>query len=126
MTAPAQSQRSDSLWIKILYFPLTRIILAALAVLIAVGIVQAVVVGAGNALALKNNPFTALLYYALFLILTVLAATQSYRFYVRWMEKRAVTELGMDGAWREGGTGALFGIALIAATLAILGLLGAY
>jgi membrane protease YdiL (CAAX protease family) len=123
---PAQSPRSDGLWVKILYFPLTRILVAALAVLIAVGIVQAVVVGAGSAFALKANPFTAILYYALFLVLTVLAATQSYRFYVRRLEKRSVIELGLDGAWREGGTGALFGIALIAATLAILGLLGVY
>ncbi len=126
MTAPAQSQRSDSVWTKILHFPLTRIVLAALAVLIAASLAEGIVVALGGALALKTRPLTAIIYYALFMILTVLAVTQSYRVYVRWVEERAVSELGTNGAWREGGTGALFGMALIAATVAILAIFGLY
>ena len=49
-----------------------------------------------------------------------------YRFYVRRIEKRQMTELATPGMARELGAGLLLGGALVALTFAILGALGVY
>src|SRR4051794_6958357 len=100
MTTPAESQRSASLWEKIRDLPLTRILLAALVVLVAVAFAQEIVIFLGIVLSPKESPVTGVPYYTLFLIASVLAATQSYRLYVRLIEKRPVSELATYGAWR--------------------------
>lgn len=65
-------------------------------------------------------------YYAAYLIVSVLVAFFVYRAYVRIGEKRAVSELSGTGASRELGVGALLGLGLIAATVGVLWGLGFY
>ncbi len=65
-------------------------------------------------------------YYLVYLIFSVLAASLTYRAYVRVVEKRSVTELSAAGAPRELGIGALVGLGMVAAIVGILWLLGYY
>ena len=65
-------------------------------------------------------------YYLVYLIVSVLAASLTYRAYVRVVEKRSVTELSAAGAPRELGIGALVGLGMVAAIVGILWLLGYY
>ena len=62
------------------------------------------------------------IYYASYLIVSVLVAYLVYWAYVRMVERRPVTELSGPGALRELGIGA----ALVAATVGIMWLLGYY
>jgi membrane protease YdiL (CAAX protease family) len=126
MTAKTIAQRSSNLLGKIIHFPLTRMVLAALCVSLVVAGVQSLVVLLGKGLALKNSAPTAFLYYAIYVAVSVLAAGLAYEIYVRLLEKRPVTELAGAGAWREALTGVLLGMGLMATTVGILWLLGDY
>lgn len=117
---------TKSKYYPILTFPLTRMVLAALAVGLVVASVQAGVVGLGAALALKSQTTTALLYYLLYTVAGVGTALLTYRFYVQLIEVRPVDELASNQAWWEGVTGFLIGGGLMAITVGILWLLGAY
>lgn len=56
----------------------------------------------------------------------VLVAVAAYRFYVRRVEQRPVTELSGPGAWGETGAGVLVGAALFATVIGVLAAAGAY
>lgn len=107
-------------------FPFMRMVLAALAVGLVVASIQAGVVGLGAALALKSHTATAILYYLLYTVTGAGAALLTYRYYVRLIEARPVNELASNHAWREGGAGFLIGGGLMALTVGVLWLLGAY
>ena len=66
------------------------------------------------------------IYYASYLIVSVLVACLVYRAYVCMVERRPITELSGPGAFRELGIGVLIGAALVAATVGIMWLLGYY
>ena len=50
----------------------------------------------------------------------------AYAQYVRWVERRPVTELGLQGALPEFGVGYLLGAALFTSVISVLGLLGVF
>ncbi|MFZ6644798.1 CPBP family intramembrane glutamic endopeptidase [Undibacterium sp. TJN25] len=101
---------------RILYFPLTRIILGILATMLPValtfGIVQAVV----------EKSMRIVWPYLLATALCIGA----YLLYVRLMEKRSAQELSLAGAGKELGAGLLSGTLLLAVTMGALALAGAY
>jgi membrane protease YdiL (CAAX protease family) len=107
---------------RILFFPLTRILIAFFAVALAYGLVQVGMLLLGQALGLSGAPFWILLS----AILMLIAAYGSYWLYVRVFEKRPLTELSFPGAPRELGAGILFGAALFTLVVGILWLLGSY
>jgi hypothetical protein len=64
--------------------------------------------------------------YGIFLVLAVPVLVVAYRFLVRWLERRDVTELGRLGAARELGIGLAIGFALFAVTIGVIAILGGY
>jgi membrane protease YdiL (CAAX protease family) len=65
-------------------------------------------------------------HFALFLVLGVPVLVVAYRFLVRWLERRDVTELDRVGAARELGAGLAIGFALFAAAIGVIAVLGGY
>lgn len=86
------------LW-QILHFPLVRIILASLVLLIGVGGVQSLLIQPIRAAATLSSP-VALGWLALYLAGSVLVAYGCYGAYVRIVEQRHVDELSRAGAAR--------------------------
>jgi membrane protease YdiL (CAAX protease family) len=123
MTSYTESgRRTGRLW-QVIHFPLVRIILASLVLLIGVGGAQSIVIQPLLATPSLSSP-AALLWLALYLASSVLVAFGCYGAYVRFVEQRRVAELSNTRAARELGTGGLIGGALFAATLLALWLLG--
>jgi membrane protease YdiL (CAAX protease family) len=105
-------------WWSFLQFPLTRILLASIAVLLWGGALQA------GAKALRTRPESPLgVSLGLLMMVGVLAV---YAGYVRLIERRAVIELGAAGAPLEFAAGALVGAALFCSTMLLLWMLGAW
>lgn len=99
-----------------LQFPLTRIVIAIVAIAIVPGVIQAAVKAAGVA------PHSAAGVVGALLIIAGTLAT--YAAFVRVIERRRVTELGSTGAASELGAGFVLGFALFSLTMSVLWLLG--
>ncbi len=99
-----------------LQFPLTRIVIAIIALALVIGIIQTAVKGAGIAPHSLPGVIGALL---------IIGATlATYAGFVRVIERRPVTELGRDGAPIELGSGFVLGVALFSLTMLVLWSLG--
>jgi membrane protease YdiL (CAAX protease family) len=122
MTSYTESGRRTSRLRQIMCFPLVRIILASLVLLIGVGGVQALVIQPLR-VAPALSSLAALGWLALFLASSVLVAFGCYGAYVRYVERRRVDELSSTHAARELGVGGLIGGALFATTILLLWLL---
>jgi len=107
---------------KILQFPLVRIMIAILFVGVGVAIGQVALNLLRSALSITDAEVANLL---AFLLVTP-AAYFAYWMYVRFVEKRALTELQGENALREFGLGALTGFGLFSFVVATLWLLGFY
>src|SRR6266542_2433355 len=123
MTSYAEPGRRTGLLWQVIHFPLVRIILASLVLLIGVGGVQSIAIQPLRAAASLSSP-AALGWLAFYLASSVLVAFGCYGAYVRFVERRRVDELSSARATRELGWGGLIGGALFAATLLLLWLLG--
>ncbi|HEX5122260.1 MAG TPA: type II CAAX endopeptidase family protein [Rhodanobacteraceae bacterium] len=99
-----------------LQFPLTRIVLAIVAIAVVIGLIQTAVKAAGIATHSAAGVIGALL--------IIVATLATYVAFVRIVEKRRVTELGGAGAARELGAGFVLGLALFSLTMFVLWLLG--
>jgi membrane protease YdiL (CAAX protease family) len=118
-TSPVLAPRRS--WpVRVIQFPLTRIVLALMFV---VGTLLIVQVGVDWIVKLTGNDSYAKLLGA---CLLAAYACLSYAGFVRLVERRRVTELGPRGALVEFLAGALAGAGLISATIATMALLGAY
>jgi CAAX protease family protein len=106
---------------KILHFPLTRMVLAVLFVLIAVIIAQGII-GLLGKVGDLDSPILGLLS----ALIATLAICGAYYAYVHLVEHRAVVELSGPGAFSEFGIGALLGSGVFAVIILILWLLGYY
>lgn len=113
MTTPSTAQPS-LLW-RILRFPLVRIILAILFLIVPVGMAQAMILSTSS----------SLLALVAALLASVLACL-AYTAYVRLIERRPVTELGLKGALTELVAGMLVAAVLFSLVMAALWLLGYY
>src|SRR5215213_8143173 len=100
-------QPATSKWLRVMQFSLTRIVLAVLLVGGAVAVAEVVVKTLKGVLSLGGA--APVVYYASYLIASVLVAYFVYRAYVRLVERRPATELSMTGALGEFGTGTLIG-----------------
>ena len=99
-----------------LQFPLTRIVIAIVALALVIGVIQTAARAAGV------TPHSAL---GVIGALSIIAGTLAvYAAFVRAVERRRVTELGSAGAARELGAGFVLGFALFSLTMSVLWLLG--
>jgi len=107
---------------KVLQFPLVRIIVAV--VFVGIGIVngQTILNLLRAVFSITNTGLANLLALVLVAPVTYLA----YWVYVRYIEKRQLTELGRSNATREFGLGSLIGFGLFSFVIATLWLLGFY
>jgi membrane protease YdiL (CAAX protease family) len=115
-TAQPSTSSSPGLGTRILQFPLTRIVLAILFLVIPVALTLILVRAA------LDKPMRIMWPQ----LLATAICVGSYCLYVRLIEKRAVSELSRSGALRELGSGLLIGASLLAATMGILAALGVY
>jgi hypothetical protein len=121
----AATGRPSTLLARIVAFPLTRLLLA-LAIVIGTSALFTIGLYAWlRQRAEPTDPASGLR--SLILVLVLIALTwAAYAGYVRLIERRPVTELGLKGAPLELGLGALIGIGLLTLTIALVWLLGGY
>jgi membrane protease YdiL (CAAX protease family) len=105
-------------------FPLIRAIIALLMVVGAIILVQLVMKLLGRQV-FATDELPLLWKILMFLFMTAMAFF-SYRFYVRLLEKRPVSELGKFGAIKELGVGCAIGAVLMVSIILILWMLGYY
>ena len=107
---------AEPLWLRILQFPLTRLIVLG-------GIVFYLMAWSeGRMQAFKDTPLTAVAIAAAM----ALAVMAVYAAWAKWIERREVRELSLPGAGREWAIGALIGIALYTGCVLLLMLFGMY
>ena len=114
MNTPAQR---PSAWQRFLRFPSTQILLALLMVILPVVVEQLIV---------TSLPLSRLWKNILLCLLTLPVVYWTYYAYVRYFEKRTLTELSSAGALRELAQGTLVGALLFGGTVGILALLGLF
>ena len=107
---------------KVIRLSPVRIVLAVMAVGGAVAVAQVLVKALRGILSLGGA--VPALYYAAYLVVSVLVAYCVYRAYVRVVERRPVTELSW--APKELGAGMMVGFGLVSLTVGVLWLLGDY
>jgi membrane protease YdiL (CAAX protease family) len=110
-------------WKEIL-FPLGRIVLAVVLVGGSVAVAEVLVKSLEGVLSLGGA--VPAIYYIAYLVVGVLVAYFAYRIYVRFVEKRAATELSGERAPKELGIGMLVGFGLVSVCIGLLWLLGDY
>lgn len=119
MQTKTKSIRTRNTFWKIIQFPLTRIILAGLFVMLGVILTQFVAGLLGSS---ASNPLISILTVILALTFVYL----SYRLYVRTIELRPMNELSLPGAMGELSIGLLTGFSLVTTIIGILWLLNVY
>ncbi|HEV7489228.1 MAG TPA: CPBP family intramembrane glutamic endopeptidase, partial [Rhodanobacteraceae bacterium] len=107
--------RRSKMWV-FLQFPLTRIVIAVVALTTLVGAIQV----CAQALGVAPHS-TASVFVAMLMMLATLAV---YAGFVRLIERRRVSELGLNGAALEFGSGFGIGAFLFALTMVVLYALG--
>ena len=107
---------------KVLQVPLVRILIAVLFVGVGLLVGQSLLGLLRSAFSITNIGFANLLAF----ILITPASYFAYWAYVRYVEKRNMTELGSQAAAQEFGLGTLIGFGLFSLVIAILWLLGFY
>jgi membrane protease YdiL (CAAX protease family) len=107
---------------KILQFPIVRIVIAILFVGIGLIVGQTVLNLLRSALSITNTGLANLIALALIAPATYFA----YWLYVRYIEKRVMTELGGPNALRELSLGLVLGLGLFSLIIVVLWLLGYY
>ena len=111
----AVNRRPGRLW-AFLQFPLTRIVIAVVALALVIGVIQTTIKAMGVAPHSAPGVIGALL--------IIVATLATYAAFVRFVERRGVTELARSGAASELGAGFALGFALFALTMLVLWLLG--
>jgi uncharacterized protein len=106
----------------VLYFPLTRMVLAFVAIVASVALESALFVKIGEWHDLWHQPWYTVLRGAI----AIVTACLVYSGYVRLLEHRATTELCRKGALGEFSVGAAMGFGLFSATIACLWMGGYY
>jgi membrane protease YdiL (CAAX protease family) len=112
----AVNRQPGRIW-AFLQFPLTRIVVATVALALVIGVIQA----SARAVGIAPHSVPGVIG-ALLIAVGVLA---TYVAFVHVVEKRRVTELGRAGAARELGAGFALGFALFSLTMLVLWLVGA-
>src|SRR5205807_10192928 len=121
---PSTPVRPLSLFWRVLQFPLPRIILATLFVVIGVVAAQVIITLLKQVFALSSP--LPLPFVLVEIILALLATYVAYYAYVHLVERRSVTELERRGAVPGLSFGVLLGVGLFTLVMGILWLLGVY
>jgi uncharacterized protein len=108
--------------LKILFFPLTRILIAGIALVLSVALEGAALRRLGESFGLRNQAWFVIVSSAIMIATAYLV----YVGYVRLFERRAAVELSRKRALPEFAIGAAIGFALITATIVCLWLGGFY
>jgi membrane protease YdiL (CAAX protease family) len=116
------AQPRRSLAARIIQFPLTRVVLALVFVLVPAALVQTLYGALAPANPFFQGPFGSLL----MAVEASLVALAAYAVYVRVIERRPVSELALSALPRETMAGILIGAGLFTAAVAVLALLDAY
>ena len=103
---------------RILRFPLTRIVVATIGLIAAIGFAQFLL----KQLPARETQVMRLLVAGILAIVSL----GVYTVFVRWVERRPVSELSASGAWGEWARGLGLGAALMTAVIAVLWALGLY
>lgn len=111
---------------RFIQFPITRIIIALIFVLGALGIANAIQRFLVDMLGISGTTMDSPLIRILRAFIVVLITHFAYSAYVRIVEKRAVSELGLNGFGKELMTGIFWGALLMSATIGIMWMLGNY
>jgi membrane protease YdiL (CAAX protease family) len=119
MLSKTESINIESILWKVIQFPLTRIVLAAVFVTLGVVVTQLVISQFGS---LASSPAISMLS----IVIALVAVYISYRLSVQWIEKRQVTELSANGAVKEFCLGLLLGSGIITTVIGVLWKLGIY
>jgi len=114
---PVVERRPGTLW-KVLQFPVTRVLLAIVAIAGLVVLVQ----GGGRALHVAPQSAVG----RVLLLVLIAGICLVYTGYVRWIERRPVVELAPRDALPAFGKGFLVGAALFSATILVLWAMGVY
>ncbi|HEY6985623.1 MAG TPA: type II CAAX endopeptidase family protein [Rhodanobacteraceae bacterium] len=109
--ALAVNRQPGRLW-AFLQFPLTRIVIAVLALMLVIAVIQ---IGSKAAGIVPHSPVGVLV-----AILIMIAVLATYSIFVRGIERRPVVELGLTGAAGEYGSGLALGVALFSLTMLVL------
>ena len=107
---------------KIVQFPLVRMLIALVFIGIGIAVGQIVLNLLRSAFSSTNIGIASLLAF----VLVTPASYFAYWMYVRYMERRELTELGHEKAIQEFGVGSFIGFALFTLIIVILWLLGFY
>lgn len=107
---------------KIVQFPLVRMLIALVFIGIGIAVGQIVLNLLRSAFSITNIGLASLLAF----VLVTPASYFAYWMYVRYMERRELTELGHEKAIQEFGVGSFIGFALFTLIIVILWLLGFY
>ena len=107
---------------KILQFPVVRILIAVVFIGAATAIGQILLSLLREVFSIRDPGIANLVAFLLITPLTYFA----YMLYVRWIEKREVTELGFSNAWKEFGIGVVIGFVLFSLVILLLWLMGYY
>jgi membrane protease YdiL (CAAX protease family) len=119
MMAKAKAFNSNPTPWKIIHFPLTRIVLGVLFVMVGAAIAQLILRLFGDSTPTYARSLLSIL-------IAVVIVYFAYGLYVHWIENRLVTELSRNGAIRELGMGMLVGFGIIATAIGILWMIGSY
>jgi membrane protease YdiL (CAAX protease family) len=114
---PVVERRPGTLW-KVLQFPVTRVLLAIVAIAGLVVLVQ----GGGRALHVAPQSAVG----RVLLLVLIAGICLVYAGYVRWIERRPVVELAPRDALPAFGKGFVVGAALFSATILVLWAMGVY
>lgn len=107
---------------KIVQFPLVRMLIALVFIGIGIAVGQIVLNLLRSAFSITNIGLASLLAF----VLVTPASYFAYWMYVRYIERRELTELGHEKAIQEFGVGSFIGFALFTLIIVILWLLGFY
>jgi uncharacterized protein len=107
-----------SLFIKIIQFPLVRLVLGIIAVVAPLSLVQ---LGFDALHLAKGSPLKTV-----GALLGCAAAVAGYLLFVRYTERRKVSELGLQGSLGEWATGLAIGAIMFALTIGTIALFGSY
>lgn len=109
-------EETPVLWLRILRFPLTRLLILAVVLIYLMGTNEKLMVS------FAASPVLAIL----ITIAMAMIALAIYAAYARWIERRPVSEFSFPGMGRELGLGLLVGACLYTASVLILMAMGVY
>jgi len=106
---------------RILWFPLTRLVLALMFMAAFIGLAIFISSAVGNSLRLNKSLFSLLQ-----MMFTCTFSVAGYWFYCRLIENRGVHEMDLKKIWKQTGLGLMLGLVFISLIMILMALTGNY